>query len=126
VSAVAGEGRALAPETVRDLWAHARELALQAERESDHPALRRALVTCAVAGSGGDPEAFRALLADVHRAAKRLAFADPQPLFDAAAALVAQDDLPAREAIVLAPSRDVPPPRPPLSGTMYDELRSRD
>ena len=116
----------LRPETVADLWAQARALALRAEREADHPALRRALVTCAVAGSGDDPEGFRALLADVHRAAKRLAFADPQPLFDAAAALVAQPDLAAREAIVLAPSRDVRPPRPKGTGTMYDELRSRD
>ncbi len=56
---------ALAPATVRDLWEHARALAERAEREADHPALRRALVTCAVAGSGDDPEGFRALLADV-------------------------------------------------------------
>jgi hypothetical protein len=116
----------LAPETVADLWADARELAAVAEREADPPALRRALVMCAVAGSGGDPEGFRALLADVHRAAKRLAFGDPQPLFDAAAALVAQDDLPAREAIVLAPSRDVRPPKPPSEHTSYDDLRPQD
>ena len=32
----------------------------------------------------------------------------------------------AREAIVLAPSRDVRAPRPKGTGTMYDELRSRD
>jgi hypothetical protein len=113
------------PETVTDLWAEARALALQAEQEMDHPALRRALVVCAVAGSGGDPESFRALLADVHRAAKRLAFADPQPLFDAAAALVAHDDLAAREAIVLAPSREVRPPKPPSAHTSYDDLRPR-
>jgi hypothetical protein len=96
---------ALAPETVADLWAHARALAEIAERDADHPALRRALVTCAVAGSGGDTEGFRDLLDAVYRAARRLAFADPQPLFDAAAALVAHEDLPAREVIVLAPTR---------------------
>ena len=116
----------LRPDTVADLWAEARELAAQAERESDHAALRRALVICAVAGSGGDAEGFRALLTDVYRAAKRLAFADPQPLFDAAAALVAEDDRLARETIVLAPSRDVRPPKPPSSHTSYDDLRSRD
>jgi hypothetical protein len=116
----------MTPEVVAELWAEARELAALADRESDHPALRRALVMCAVAGSGGDAEGFRALLADVYRAAKRLAFADPQPLFDAAAALVAQDDLLARETIVLAPSRDVRPPKPPSSHTTYDDLRSRD
>jgi hypothetical protein len=113
----------LAPQTVADLWAHARALAERAEREADHPALRRALVTCAVAGSGGDVEGFRALLVEVHRAARRLAFADPQPLFDAAAALVAEDDLAARETIVLAPSRDVPEPKLPNPRTTYDDLR---
>ena len=115
----------LRPETVQDLWAHARELAQRAEIEADHPALRRALVTCAVAGSGGDRATFQALLAEVHAAARRLAFADPQPLFDAAAALVAEDDLMAREVIVLAPTRE-PPVRPPSTGTMYGMLRSRD
>ena len=65
----------------------------------------------------------------MHRAARRLAFADPQPLFDAAAALVAQDDLAAREAIVLAPSRGEPAERPPAGPgggpAMYDNLRAR-
>jgi hypothetical protein len=114
----------LGAETVQDLWAHARELAERAEREADHPALRRALVTCAVAGSGGDRTAFEALLADVHSVARRLAFADPQPLFDAAAALVAEEDLLAREIIVLAPTRATP--RPPGAGTPYGVLRPRD
>jgi hypothetical protein len=95
----------IAPATVTDLWAHARELIELARTESDHPALRRALVVLAVAGSGEDPEEFRALAQELAAVATRLAFADPQPLFDAAAALVANDDLAAREAIVLAPAR---------------------
>jgi len=115
----------IAPETVKDLWAHAAELARRAEEEADHPALRRALVTCAVAGSGDDPDGFRALLADVQRAARKLAFADTQPLFDAAAALVAEEDLTAREIIVLAPSADPGPLRPDTPGTMYENLRPR-
>ena len=112
-------------DTVRDLWAHARELVERADRDADHAALRRALVTCAVAGSGGDAAYFTRLVGEVHAAARRLAFADPQPLFDAAAALVADDDFPAREAIVLAPTRDEPK-RPPGAGTMYGMLRPRD
>ncbi len=96
-------GVELQPATVENLWAHARELTERALAEADHAALRRALVVCAVAGSGSDPEAFRVLVVDVAQASARLAFADPQPLFDAAAALVAEDDLAAREAIVLAP-----------------------
>ena len=114
---------ALGPDTVRELWEHARELAKRAQIEADHPALRRALVTCAVAGSAGDREGYQALLAEVHAAARRLAFADPQPLFDAAAALVAEEDFPAREAIVLAPTRE--PPRPPGAGTPYGVLRPK-
>ena len=93
----------IAPATVADLWAEARELTERALAEADHPALRRALVVLAVAGSGDDPEQFRALARDLAAASARLAFADPQPLFDAAAALVAEDDFAAREAIVLAP-----------------------
>jgi hypothetical protein len=91
--------------TVENLWAQARELSERALAEADHPALRRALVVAAVAGSGSDPEAYRALVESIARASARLAFADPQPLFDAAAALVDHDDLTAREAIVLAPTR---------------------
>ncbi len=114
----------LQPSTVENLWAQARELGERATAEADHAALRRALVVAAVAGSGNDPEAFSALLVDLAAASRRLAFADPQPLFDAAAALVDHDDLPAREAIVLAPTRE--PPRPPGAGTPYGILRPRD
>jgi hypothetical protein len=117
----------LRPDTVADLWAQARELAQRAEREADHAALRRALVIYAVAGSGEDKVEYRALLDELYRAAVRLAFADPQPLFDAAAALVAEDDYPAREAIVLAPARgEAVTARPPGAGTMYGQLRPRD
>lgn len=107
--------------TVENLWAQARELTERAVAEADHAALRRALVVAAVAGSGSDVETFRALVNEIARASVRLAFADPQPLFDAAAALVAQDDYPAREAIVLAPTRD--PGRPPGAGTPYGIIR---
>ncbi len=102
-------GVALQPATVENLWAQARELMDRAVVEADHAALRRALVVAAVAGSGRDVEAFRALVDDLARASARLAFADPQPLFDAAAALVAENDFPAREAIVLAPTRRTAP-----------------
>ncbi len=95
----------LQPATVENLWAQARELTERASVEADHAALRRALVVLAVAGSGSDVEEFRRLADTLAAAATRLAFADPQPLFDAAAALVAADDYPAREAIVLAPER---------------------
>jgi hypothetical protein len=111
----------LQPATVENLWAHARALGDRAAAEADHAALRRALVVAAVAGSGSDPDAFAALLTDLASISRKLAFADPQPLFDAAAALVADDDLPAREAIVLAPTRE--PPRPPGAGTPYGILR---
>jgi hypothetical protein len=107
--------------TVENLWAQARELTARALAEADHAALRRALVVSAVAGSGGDPVAFRALVDDIASASVRLAFADPQPLFDAAAALVAEDDFRAREAIVLAPTHQ--PPRPPGAGTPYGVIR---
>ena len=115
----------LKPETVADLWAQVRELLRRADEEADHPALRRALVMCAVAGSGDDPVGYRALADELAIAARRLAFADPQPLFDAAAALVADEDVAAREALVLAPTRDEPR-RPPGAGTMYGMLRPRD
>jgi hypothetical protein len=111
----------LQPATVENLWAQARELTERAIREADHAALRRALVVAAVAGSGNDPEAFRALCDEIARGSVRLAFADPQPLFDAAAALVAEDDFKAREAIVLAPTRH--PGRPPGAGTPYGVIR---
>jgi hypothetical protein len=109
--------------TVENLWAQARELTERALAEADHAALRRALVVLAVAGSGSDPKAFGALTDAVAQASIKLAFADPQPLFDAAAALVAQDDYPAREAIVLAPTHH--PSRPPGAGTPYGILRPK-
>ena len=90
---------------VAELWQEARGLTERASAEADHAALRRALVILAVAGSGDDPAEFRRLADALAAAATRLAFADPQPLFDAAAALVAAEDYPAREAIVLAPER---------------------
>ena len=108
---------------MENLWAQARELTERAAAEADHAALRRALVILAVAGSGHDPAAFRALADAIAAASIRLAFADPQPLFDAAAALVAQDDYPAREAIVLAGSGQ--PSRPPGAGTPYGVLRPK-
>ncbi len=117
---------ALQPATVENLWAQARDLMERATAEADHAALRRALVIAAVAGSGTDVETFRALVDDLARASVKLAFADPQPLFDAAAALVADDDYPAREAIVLAPTRE--PPRRvggTASGMPYGFLRPR-
>jgi hypothetical protein len=117
----------LQPATVENLWAHARELIARASEEADHAALRRALVTLAVAGSGTDPVAFRELCNAAAAASVRLAFADPQPLFDAAAALVDQDDYPAREAIVLAPTGE--PPRKqshPPAGTPYGVIRPKN
>ncbi len=117
------DGVPLQPATVENLWAQARELTARAVAEADHAALRRALVLCAIAGSGSDTDTFRDLLADIHAASIKLAFADPQPLFDAAAALVANDDFKAREAIVLAPARA--PARPPGAGTPYGVLRPR-
>jgi hypothetical protein len=95
---------ALAPATVADLWAHAQALAEQAERELSPPAVRRALVVLAVAGSGGDPAAFERLVSDLEGRVRRLAL-DPVPLFDAAAALVADEDVAAREALVTVPRR---------------------
>lgn len=58
----------------------------------------------AVAGSGDDPAAFAAAAGALSDCARRLGI-DPEPLFDAAAALVADHDVPAREALVLAPRR---------------------
>ena len=113
----------LQPATVENLWAQARELTERALAEADHAALRRALVVLAVAGSGSDPQAFRALADRIAAASVKLAFADPQPLFDAAAALVDHDDYAAREAIVLAPTHT--PPRPPGAGTPYGVLRPK-
>ena len=92
----------LRPETVRDLWAHSREESERAERELEPAAVRRALVVLAVAGSGGDPEAFRAEVRRVMLAARKVGM-DPVPLFDAAAAMVDRDDVVAREALITSP-----------------------
>jgi hypothetical protein len=117
----------LAGSTVADLWAHARALGEQALRESDLPSLRRALVTLAVAGSGDDEATFTAEAQALSRTARRLGL-DPEPLFDAAAALVAEPDLAARRALVLAarrePLRD--PLGPPGSGTPWGILPRKD
>ena len=92
----------IAPETVSDLWAHARDEAARAERELEPAAVRRALVVLAVAGSGGDPEAFRAEVRRIMLAARKVGM-DPVPLFDAASALVDTEDPAAREALITAP-----------------------
>jgi hypothetical protein len=112
----------IAAATRADLWAHAADFGARAAAEGDLPALRRALVTLAVAGAGEDAGGFRALVNEVCDTARRLGL-DPVPLFDAAAALVAEDDPAAREALVLAPRRE-PPPNP-LAGTPYGMLRPR-
>jgi hypothetical protein len=92
----------IAPETVRDLWAHAREEADRAQRELEPAAVRRALVVLAVAGSGGDAAGFRAEVRRVMLAARKVGM-DPVPLFDAASALVDAGDDAAREALITAP-----------------------
>jgi hypothetical protein len=92
----------IAPETVRDLWAHSREESARAERELEPAAVRRALVVLAVAGSGGDPEAFRSEVRRVMLAARKVGM-DPVPLFDAASAMVDRDDVAAREALITSP-----------------------
>ena len=92
----------IAPETVRDLWAHAREESERAERELEPSAVRRALVVLAVAGSGGDAKAFRAEVRRVMLAARKVGM-DPVPLFDAASAMVDVGDVEAREALITSP-----------------------
>jgi hypothetical protein len=89
----------IAPATVQDLWAHSREESERAERELEPAALRRALVVLAVAGSGDDPEGFRAEVRRVMLAARKVGM-DPVPLFDAASAMVDPDDDAAREILV--------------------------
>ena len=86
-------------DTARDLWAHAREASERAERELDPAAVRRALVVLAVAGTGDDPEAFRAEVARARNAARKVGM-DPIPLFDAAAAMVDPEDPAAREIFI--------------------------
>jgi hypothetical protein len=92
----------IAPETVQDLWAHAREEAARAERELEPAAVRRAVVVLAVAGSGGDAAGFKAQVRGVMLAARKVGM-DPVPLFDAASAMVARDDVAAREALITSP-----------------------
>jgi hypothetical protein len=105
---------ALAAESVADLWRHARALADLGAREASPAHVRRALGALAVAGSGGDPDAFEREVVAVQRAFRRLAL-DPVPLFDAASALVDEDDSVARGVLVNVPRREAPPPRrPPL------------
>ena len=99
---------ALSSATVAELWAYARSLCDQAEIELAPPAVRRALVTLAVAGSGGDPAGFRLEVERVQAAARKCAL-DSVALFDAASALLAEDDAAAREAFVTVP-RNLRPP----------------
>jgi hypothetical protein len=92
----------IAPATVQDLWAHARDEAARAERELEPAAVRRAVVVLAVAGSGGDPAGFKAQVRGVMLAARKVGM-DPVPLFDAASAMVDRDDVAAREALITSP-----------------------
>ncbi len=103
----------LSPASLRDLWRHARELAEQAETEVSPPAARRALVVLAVAGAGGDLAGFEREVIAVHRAFRALGI-DPVPVFDAASALVADEELEARGVLVTLPRREAPPPRKPF------------
>ena len=89
-------------ETARALWAHAREASDRAERELDPAAVRRALVTLAVAGTGGDSDGFKAEVLRARDAARKVGM-DPVPLFDAAAAMVDPADDAAREILVTTP-----------------------
>jgi hypothetical protein len=92
----------IAPATVQDLWAHARDEAARAERELEPAAVRRAVVVLAVAGSGGDPAGFKAQVRGVMLAARKVGM-DPVPLFDAASAMVDRGDVAAREALITSP-----------------------
>ena len=100
----------LEPATVAELWAHARVLAKMARTELSPAHARRAMVMLAIAGSGNDVAAFEKEVKGVHDALRALAL-DPVPLFDAASALVAEDDVEARSVLVNLPRRDAPPPR---------------
>ena len=92
----------IAPATVLDLWAHARDEAARAERELEPAAVRRAVVVLAVAGSGGDAAGFKAQVRGVMLAARKVGM-DPVPLFDAASAMVDVGDTAAREALITSP-----------------------
>ena len=94
----------IADATRADLWAHAEALVARSGAEADLPALRRALVTLAVAGAGEDVAGFAERVNAACDTARRLGL-DPEPLFDAAGALVAEDDPEAREALMMAPRR---------------------
>jgi hypothetical protein len=96
---------------VAELWREARVLAERGAAEHSPSDTRRALVMLAIAGSSGDQAAFEAEVAAVHRACRALAL-DPIPLFDAASALVAEDDLDARQVLVTLARREAPPRRP--------------
>ena len=104
----------------QDLWAHAAELVARAGTEADLPALRRALVTLAVAGAGDDVKGFAERVDEACATARRLGL-DPPPRFDAAGALAAEDDPAAREALMMAPRKL--PPQNPLAGTPFGMLR---
>jgi hypothetical protein len=88
--------------TARELWAHAREASERAERELNPAYVRRALVTLAVAGTGGDAEGFRVEVLRARDAARKVGM-DPVPLFDAASAMVDPADDAAREILVTTP-----------------------
>jgi hypothetical protein len=92
----------IAPEIAQALWAHAREASERAERELDPAAVRRALVTLAVAGTGGDAAGFQAEVIRARDAARKVGM-DPVPLFDAASAMVDPADEGAREILVTTP-----------------------
>ena len=92
----------VAPEIAQALWVHAREASERAERELEPSWVRRALVTLAVAGTGGDPDGFRAEVLRARDAARKVGM-DPVPLFDAAAAMVDPEDDAAREILVTTP-----------------------
>ena len=92
----------IAPEIAHALWAHAREASERAERELDPSGVRRALVTLAVAGTGGDSEGFRVEVLRARDAARKVGM-DPVPLFDAAAAMVDPEDDAARAILVRTP-----------------------
>ena len=101
----------MSAETVAELWREARSLAERGAAEHSPSDTRRALVMLAIAGSGGDLPAFEAEVKAVHKACRALAL-DPIPLFDAASALVAEDDLDARSVLVTLARREAPPRRP--------------
>ncbi len=106
-------GVALGPATVAELWAHARELAEAGARELSPPQVRRALVTLAVAGTGGDEAGYEREVLAVIKAFRTLGL-DPVPLCDAASALVVEEDLAARAILVNVSRREAPPPRRPF------------